>query len=101
MCYAFDNTNHLLLSNLKSIILKVCRLYNVFGSRLSHGIYALFISHATEANGGKSIGLLQGAGNRFVFFFYAMHHALCLKGALLATIHNPSFAGLHILKNND
>ena len=30
-----------------------------------------------------------------------MHRALRLKGALLTTIHNPSFAGLHILKNND
>ncbi len=73
--------------------MKCCRLYNVFGSGASHGVYAQFIAQAAAFNHGK-IGLLHGAGTRFATLFYAMHRALRMKPALKASIHNPSFASL-------
>ena len=76
------------------LVLKCCRLYNVFGSGASHGIYAQFIAQAAAYNNGKKIGLLRGAGTRFATWFYAMHRALRMKPALKATIHNPSFSSL-------
>ena len=83
------------------LILKIFRLYNVFGCGSSHGIYAIFIAQTKRANGGRAIGLLRGAGTRFVTWIYAMHRALRLEGALLATVHDPHFAKLYIIKTNN
>ena len=83
------------------LILKICRLYNVFGCGSSHGIYAIFIAQTTKANGGRAIGLLRGAGTRFATWFYEMHRALRLEGALFATVHDPHFAKLDIIKTNN
>ena len=83
------------------LILKICRLYNVFGCGSSHGIYAIFIAHTTKENGGRAIGLLRGAGTRFATWFYAMHCALRLEGALLATVHDLHFSKLDIVKTNN
>ena len=84
--------------SMQVLILKICRLYNVFGCGSSHGIYAIFIAHTTKANGGRAIGLLRGAGTRFATWFYAMHRAQRLERALLATDHDPHFAKLDIVK---
>ena len=81
--------------------MKVCRLYNVFGSGSSHGIYAQFLAQSAKLNGGRPIGLLRGAGTRFATWFMAMFRALRLKGALLATIHDPKFVVLDLVKKND
>ncbi len=59
-----------------NLILKTCRLYNVFGYGASHGIHAQFMTHASALNNGKRIGLLRGAGTRFATWFYAMHRLL-------------------------
>jgi hypothetical protein len=79
---------------LKTLILKTCRLYNVFGSGSTHGIYAQFIAQSALANHGRPIGLLRGAGTRMATWFYAMHRLLRMKSVLLATIHQPKFASL-------
>ena len=83
------------------LILKICRLYNVFGCVSSHGIYAIFIAQTTKASGGRAIGLLRGAGTRFATWFYAIHCALRLEGAILATVHDPHFAKLDIVNTNN
>ena len=73
----------------------------MFGCGSSHGIYAIFIAQTTKANGGRAIGLLRGAGARFATWFYEMHRALRLDGALLATVQDPHFAKLDIVKTNN
>ena len=83
------------------LILKIFRLYNVFGFGSSHGIYEIFIAQTTKSNGGRAIGLLRGAQTRFSTWFYAMHRALCLEGALLATVLDPHFVKLDIVKTNN
>ena len=72
----------------------------MFGSGASHGIYAQFIAQSTIANK-RAIGLLRGSGNRMGNWFYAMHRALRLKDALVATIHQSIFATLSIVKTDD
>ncbi len=47
-----------ILSILQILILKACRLYNVFGSRVNHGIYAQFMAQSALANKGCKVGLL-------------------------------------------
>ena len=81
---------------MKSLILKVCRLYNVFGSGASHGIYAQFIQQSGVHNNGQRIGLLRGAGTRFATYFYAMMRLLRLQAPLLATIHQAIFSDLNL-----
>jgi hypothetical protein len=49
-------------------------------------------------NKGWLISLLCGAGTWFATWFYAMHRALCLKQALLATIHQQKFLDLKSAK---
>ena len=44
------------------LILKTCRIYNVFESGANHGIYAQFMGQSSLANGGKKVGLFHGAG---------------------------------------
>ena len=83
-----------LLIILQILILKTCRLYNVFGSGASHRIHAQFMTQASALNNGKRIGLLRGAGTRFATWFYAMHRLLRQKRALYATVHSPAFQTL-------
>ena len=80
----------------QKLVLKSCRLYNVFGSGAMHGPYSQFMMQAAIANGGKRIGLLRGAGTRFATFFYAMHRLLRQKNVLLATIHQEKFRLLEV-----
>ena len=39
----------------KLLILKTCKIYNVFGSGANHGIYAQFMGQSSLANGGKRL----------------------------------------------
>jgi hypothetical protein len=50
-------------------------------------------------NKGQLIGLLQGAGTWFATWFYAMHPALHLKQALVATIHQQKILDLNQQRN--
>ena len=75
----FDNVpinelTFIVCSSLSLVILKTCRLYNVFGSGANHGIYAQFMSQPGLANGGPKAGLLllRGAGTIMALWFYAM-----------------------------
>ena len=85
----------LTLNLLKIIIIKVCRMYNVFGSGAEHGIYAQLIQNSGVHNNGKRIGLLRGAGTRFLTYFYAMMHLVCLQATLLATIYQSIFSDIN------
>ena len=78
------------------MILKTCRLYNVFGSGANHGIYAQFMSQSALANGGRKVGLLRGAGTRMALWFYAMIRVLRLRQPLTATIHQQKFVDLNL-----
>jgi hypothetical protein len=75
----------------QTLLLKVCRLYNVFCSGSSHGIYAQFIEQSTLANSGRAVGLLRGAGTRMALWFYALHRAPRLKRPLVATVSQHKF----------
>jgi hypothetical protein len=79
------------------LILKTCRLYNVFGSGAQHAIYA-FMVQSSLYNKGRLVGLLQGAGTQFATWFYAMHQALHLRQVLLSTIHQQKFLELESVK---
>ena len=78
------------------LIRVVRRLYRVFGSGASHGPYAQLTHQSALANKGKPISHLRGAITRMVTFFYAMHHCLCLRQPLLATVHSPQWATLSL-----
>ncbi len=52
------------------------------------------MTQASAMNNGKRIGLLRGAGTRFATWFYSLHHLLCEKKAMLATVHSPYFMSL-------
>ncbi len=80
------------------LILKICRLFNIFGSGANHAIHTQFAAQSSLYNKGQLIGLLQGAGTWFATWFYAMHCALHLKQALLATIHQQKFLDLKSAK---
>jgi hypothetical protein len=83
---------------IKLLILKTCRLYNVFGSGAHHAIYAQFMAQSSMYSKGRPVGLLRGAGTRFASWFYAMHRALRLRQALLSTIHQQKFLELESVK---
>ena len=83
---------------IRLLMLKTCRLYNIFGSGANHGIYSQFMLQSAHFNDGGELGLLRGAGTRFATWFYAMHRLLCLKQALLATIHLQQFIQLDAAK---
>ena len=78
------------------LVLKTCRMYNVFGSGANHAIYALFMAQSALANRGRKVGLLRGAGTRMALWFYAMMRLLRLKQALMATIHQQKFTDLQL-----
>ncbi len=83
-----------LLIILQNLILKTCRLYNVFGSIASHRIHPQFMTQELALNNEKRIGLLRGARTRFSTWFYAMHGLLRQKWAFYATVHSQSFQTL-------
>ena len=83
-----------ILSILQVLILKACRLYNVFGSGANHGIYAQFMAQSALANKGCKVGLLRGAGTQMALWFYAMMRLICLQQPLKATIHQQIFLDL-------
>jgi hypothetical protein len=85
-----------ILSILQILILKACRLYNVFGSGANHGIYAQFMAQSALVNKGCKVGLLRGAGTRMALWFYAMMCILRLKQPLTATIHQQKFVHLNL-----
>jgi hypothetical protein len=64
----------------------------------NHAIHAQFMAQSSLYNKRRLISLLRGAGTRFGTWFYAMHHALHLKQALLATIHQQKFLDLESAK---
>ena len=88
-------------NTMQRMILMDCRLYNVFGSGASHGIYALFQAHAALHNDGKSFGLLRGTSIRMASWFIAMERSLWQRGALLSLVHDPQYVCFHIVKTED
>jgi hypothetical protein len=72
---------------LQILILKTCRLYNVFGSGANHGNYAQIMAQSAMANKGCLVNLLRGAGTRMALWFYAVVHLLRLRQPLATTIH--------------
>ena len=76
-------------------------MYNVFSSGASHGIYALLIKHSILHNNGKARGLVRGASNRFATWFLAMYRSLLMRGFLISLVHDPKFAELDLVKNED
>jgi hypothetical protein len=78
------------------LILKTCRLYNVFGSGANCGIYAQFMAQSALARKGHKVGLLQGAGTRMALWFYVMMHLLRLQQPLVGTIHQQKFVNLNL-----
>jgi hypothetical protein len=84
------------LTLVQLLILKTCRMYNVFGSGANHAIYAQFIGQSSAANSGRKIGLLRGAGTRMASWFYGMMRLLRLKQPLKATIHQSQFRELNL-----
>jgi hypothetical protein len=52
------------------MILKTCRLYNVFGSGTNHGIYVQFMAQSALANQGRKVGLLRDAGTRVMVLYH-------------------------------
>ena len=87
-------SSHLTFSQV--LIIKTCRLYNVFGSGSRHGVYAQFLFQSGLMNNGRRIGPLRGAGTRFATFFYCMIRLLRLWLPLLATIHEAKFSTLDL-----
>ena len=85
-CWTFFNPI-LTLCLCQVLILKTCRIYNVFGSGASHTIYAQFMAQLALANRGWKVCLIQGAGTRMALCFYAMIWLLCLQQPLKATIY--------------
>ncbi len=81
---------------MQSLILKTCRLYNVFGSGAQHAVYAQFIAQSTMSNNGRPVGLIRGAGTRMALWFYAMMRLLRLKQPLKATVHQRKFLDLKL-----
>ncbi|KAL3769143.1 hypothetical protein ACHAWU_001211 [Discostella pseudostelligera] len=84
------------LTPIKALILKTCRLYNVFGSGAQHAVYAQFMAKSAVSNNGRQVGLIRGAGTRMALWFYAMMRLLRLKQPLKATIHQQQFLDLKL-----
>ncbi len=83
-CWTF--VNQILTSSIcQVLILKMCRMYNVFGSGASHAIYA---------NRGRKVCLIWGAGTQMAQWFYAMMCLICLQQPLKATIHQQKILDL-------
>ncbi|EJK71400.1 hypothetical protein THAOC_07167, partial [Thalassiosira oceanica] len=78
----------------KSLILKLKRLYRVFGSGATHKTHALFMQRTRELNKGRAVNLLKACDGRFAGYFYSMHRALRLKHALEATVHSAQWRAL-------
>ncbi len=85
---------HTHLVYLSGLILKMCRMYNRFGSGASHAIYAQFMAQLALANRGWKVCLIRGAGTRMALWFYAMIHLICLQQPFKATIHQQQFLDL-------
>ena len=77
------------------LIVKVCRIYNVFGSVPERGIYVQFIQKLGVHNNGMRAGLLRVAGNRFATDFYSIVSLVLLQDPLLATIHQAIFSDIN------
>ena len=75
---------------LQILIIRVCSIYNVFGSGAAHGIDAKLIQHSGVHNNGKRIGLLRGAITRFATYFYSIMRLVHLQAPQLATIHQDT-----------
>ena len=86
---------------IQRMILRECRLYNVYGSGASHGIYALFQAHAALHNDGKYFGLLRGCSTRMASWFLAMQRSLRQRSALTSLVHDPKYAVLDIVKSEE
>ncbi len=64
------------LTFIQQLVLEICRPYKIFESGANHAIHAIFMNQAAAINYYQRIGLLRGAGTRFVTWFYSMHNAL-------------------------
>jgi hypothetical protein len=85
-----------LFAFLQVLILKTCRLYNVFRSGANHGIYDQFMAQSAMANKGCLVNFLRGAGTQMALWFYAMVCLLRLPAATAATIHRQRFFDLNL-----
>ncbi len=52
------------------LVLKICRIYNLFGIRANHDIHAQLMSQASTFNDGQKFDILQGSGSWFVTCFF-------------------------------
>ena len=91
----------LTLSICQVMILKTCRMYNVFGSGASHAIYAQFMVQSALANRDRKVCLIQGAGTQMALWFYAMMHLICLQQPLKATIHQSAKGAVQDIKDTN
>ena len=76
------------------LVLKACRLYNVFGSGGTHSCHAQLMTQSACDNGGRAIGPVRGAGTRMASWFYAMIRLLRLRTTFLACINQGKFRTL-------
>ena len=83
----------------KTLFLKNCRIYNIFGSGSTHAAHAQFIVQSAVDNGGRKIGLSRGATTRMGSWFYAQMRMLRLKNTPEATITQKKFRDLALKEN--
>ena len=76
------------------LVLKACRLYNVFGSGATHSMHAQLMTQSACDNDGRKIGPVRGAGTRMASWFYAMIRLLHLRTTFLACINQAKFRAL-------
>ena len=82
LCYFFlQSIDSRFFLFVQVLILKTCRLYNVFRSGGNHTIDAQFMAQSSLANRGHTVGLLHGAGTKMALWLYAMMRLLHLKKA--------------------
>ena len=83
----------------KTLVLKACRMYNIFGSGSTHAAHAQFMVQSAVDNNGRKIGLSRGATSRMASWFYAQLRMLRLRHTLEATITQKKFRDLTLREN--
>ena len=83
----------------KTLVLKSCRMYNIFGSGSTHAAHAQFMVQSAVDNNGRKIGLSRGATSRMASWFYAQLRMLRLRHTLEATIAQKKFRDLTLREN--
>ena len=66
---------------IRLLMLKTCRLYNIFGFGANHGISSQFMLQSAHFNECCELGLLRDAGTHIATWFYAMHRFAAIHSA--------------------